>query len=728
MKKFTITAILMASAFYAQAQNGELPPTHFNGSTNICDNTSWKLVFQDDFNGDTLKSPWLTFTPLRYNDRPASDDWLSRRTNDANGDPLAIAQDDNVMVSNGTVKLKVIKEDATWQCATCGMIPISTEYTDAALTLPYTLPFNSGKFEARIKMPIFPYAHSTMWTWYGDSVGVDEIDMAEAFGMRPAINAFPETDFNLHAWNPGLIDGDTSLNPYHLPRDQSIGGRYPWQSWWYWVSGTGFRQYEFHTYTCEWNPNVISVFVDGQWLTNYWKYYKMGTYSTGIWPFRKSHSYKMGSGCVPTSGDWKTLEGYPWNESSLCNLRFTSSLDQGCSNCDSGSTLGQMEIDYVKIWERHPEYGWVALCDAGDIAINGPDKVCGSTPVTYTASNPSPNGYWEVSSNLSVVSGNNTSVSVVVNPSGTGSLGDEGVIKYFPTSQNCPETNSPVFVQKNIVAGIITAHDVVVSRTVNHSDQTFNYYMTAPFSESERKAMRFGAAIAVWDIDYGPNFSQHYHYVGPVVSTPPIPYTPNRLETVKWTLTVTNACGSATLHGTMSYIGLAVVFPVQPIHNQFYVSALIPNAEKYETEVNNLLMQTMIPEGSSDTVIQQLILEKEMEALEPYIVMDTVTSESHSEFAKGVSNFPSVSAQTIVSPNPVTNSVSLVLGSGYDTKAPVEITIINNVGRIVFQKKIPYPGNRIATIDATSMQEGIYFVNLKQKDKSEHLKIVKAGN
>lgn len=721
----------MACTLYAQAQNGALPPTHFNGSTNICDTSSWKLVFQDDFNGDTLKSPWLTFTPYRYNDRAASDDWLSRETNDANGDPLSIAEDDNVEVSNGMVKLKVVKENATWQCATCGMIPISTQYTDAALTLPYTLPFNSGKFEARIKFPTFQYAHSTMWTWYGDSVGVDEIDMAEAYGKGPARNVFhnqPETDFTLHAWWPGLIDNDSSKNPYKLPENQAIGERYPGQSWVHWVTNTGFDQSDFHTYTCEWDPNVVHFYVDGGLVRIYWRYYQTGTYSTGSWPFKKSHTYWMGSECVPSSGDWKTLPGFPWNNRSLCNLRFTSSLDQGCSDCATGSTLGETDIDYVKIWERHPEYGWVALCDAGNISINGPDKVCGTTPITFTASNPTATGHWEVSANLSITYSNSTYASIVPNPSGMDSLGDGGFIKYFPSNQNCPETNSPVFVQKNVVAGMMTPHDVVVSRTINSADQTFNYYLTAPFTPTELKAMRFGSGTAVWDIDYGPNYSQHYHYVGPVVSTPPIPYTPNTLETMRWTLTVTNACGTTTLHGSMSYIGLAVVIPVQPIHNQFYVAALIPDRDKFDNSVDSSLMQTMIPVGSSDTVIQQLILQKEMEALEPYIVLDTVRSESQSDLFRGVSNFPAADAQTTVFPNPVSNTISLVLGSGYDTKEPVDIKVIDNFGRVVFQEQIAYPESRITTIDASSLEEGIYFVNLEQKDKFEHLKIVKAGS
>lgn len=454
MKKLITTAILIACAFYANAQNGALPPVHFNGNTNICDNASWKLVFQDDFNGDTLKSPWLTFAPLRYNDRAASDDWLSRENDDENGDPLSITKDDNVEVSNGTVKLKVKKEHASWHCATCGMIPVSTDFTDAVIELPYTMPLNSGKFEVRIKFPTFPYAHSTMWTWYGDSVGVDEIDIAEAYGQNN--NPFKNqqvVDYNLHAWWPGQIDNDTSRNPYHLPENQTVGDRYPGYSWVHWATHSGSFSDDFHTYTCEWDPNEVSFIFDGSYIRTYWRYYKNETYSTGIWPFRQSHTYRMGSTCFPSSGDWKTLPGFPWNNDSKCNLRFTSLLDKACDNCSFGQVLGQTEIDYVKIWQRHPEsqFGWVALCDAGDISINGPDKVCGSTPVTFTATNPSPTGYWEVSANLSVVSSNNTSVSVVVNPSGTGSLGDEGVIKYFPTNQNCPETNSPVFVQKRLV-------------------------------------------------------------------------------------------------------------------------------------------------------------------------------------------------------------------------------------------------------------------------------------
>lgn len=59
--KYKFTILLLLSCSTAIAQDGWLPNVHFNGNEFLCDTNSWKLVFQDDFNGDTLKAPWQKF-------------------------------------------------------------------------------------------------------------------------------------------------------------------------------------------------------------------------------------------------------------------------------------------------------------------------------------------------------------------------------------------------------------------------------------------------------------------------------------------------------------------------------------------------------------------------------------------------------------------------------------------------------------------------------------------
>lgn len=729
MKKITIITAFILCAFYAMAQNGELPPTYFNGSTNICDNSSWKLVFQDDFNGNSLKSPWITFLTYRGQQPANTDNSEGARSPDNH---LSIFMDDNVVVSNGTVKLKIKKEETSWHCSTCAMQTLNTNYSSSALCLPYTLPFNNGKFEARIKFPTFRYAHCTFWTWAtkdaADIEGVDEIDIAEGYGLDNPWNLFnnqPVTDYSLHAWPPG--DLSSPQNPYNLQHEQ-ITNRYPGMSWWNYFWGTGFHQDEFHNYTCEWNPNVIRFYVDGDLINTFWKYYKNETRHSGFWPFRHAYTVRVGSTCVPASGNWKTLPGYPWKDPSYSNLRFTTKIDQESDDHPNGY-LGQMEIDYVKIWQRHPENGWVALCDVGDIIINGPDEVCDNSPVTFTASNSYPTGYWEVSPNLSIVSSNSSSVSVIYNgqPNIPGS--DAGYIKYFPTNQNCPETNSPVFVKRNIVAGKLKPINVIVSRTVHSSNQTYGYNIKAVFSEAINKAMRFGYGDVAWDIDYGPNYSHHYHTSGTNVLTPYIPYLSNTLENLRWTLKITNPCGTTTIHGGNYYIGLAIgitsTLTTDAETGQYYVSALITNEQDYHNLAQNNLFQTMIPEYASDTAtVEQLILNAEMEALAPYLVLDTVKAEAQSAMAKGVGNFP-VASQSSLFPNPVKSSLSLTIGKGYEEDVPIEMTISDNLGRVVFQKKIYFENNHVLTTDVDFLKEGIYFLNLKQKGKVEHFKFVK---
>lgn len=89
--------------------------------------------------------------------------WSEARTGEPHN---CIYLDKNIYVSGGTVKLMVFREPATIDT---GMGPwVLAQYTSSILTLPYTIGgqqsgFNAGRFEARIKMPTFKWAHSTMW-------------------------------------------------------------------------------------------------------------------------------------------------------------------------------------------------------------------------------------------------------------------------------------------------------------------------------------------------------------------------------------------------------------------------------------------------------------------------------------------------------------------------------------------------------------------------------------
>lgn len=254
MKKILLTAMCcIGLTIGSYSQNGQLPPVTFSPNSNVCDNSPWKLVFQDYFDGEQLGAPWITFTSWAGMPGGDNDDWGGARTMY----DRSIIKDQNVVVSNGTCKLIVKKEPASWRCATCSMTTVNKDYTSGMIATPYTKSFNTGKFEARIKMPTFKWAHSTFWTWKANDV--NEIDIAEVYGQTIGglWGGFPRVNYSLHAWAP-----EHQPNPYNMQHVE-VRNRYPNQTWWNWLSGTGFKMDDFHTYTCEWDTAVVKFYMDG---------------------------------------------------------------------------------------------------------------------------------------------------------------------------------------------------------------------------------------------------------------------------------------------------------------------------------------------------------------------------------------------------------------------------------------------------------------------------------
>src|SRR5690606_15050410 len=133
----------------------------------ICDTSAWQLVLEDHFDGNELKKPWISFISWKAMWGGDNDNWSEARWGGMAGDFNAIFKDENVVVSNGTCKIIMKKEPSSWKCDTCSGKPLKVNYSAGAICIPYDQSFNSGKFEARIKFPVFKYAHSTIWTWAG---------------------------------------------------------------------------------------------------------------------------------------------------------------------------------------------------------------------------------------------------------------------------------------------------------------------------------------------------------------------------------------------------------------------------------------------------------------------------------------------------------------------------------------------------------------------------------
>jgi hypothetical protein len=716
-KKIYLAIIAIVFSLSANSQNGELPPVYFTPGANVCDYSPWKLVFQDYFDGNKLMPPWITFNSWSGMPGGDNDNWEQGRIVEPF---LCIMKDENVEVSNGTVKLKVIREAATWHCNSCTMPTRTTNYTSGNIRLPYTKGFNAGKFEARIKMPTFLQAHSTFWLWRGSLI--NEIDIAEAYGWTGnsgLFGHFPRCNNSLHAWSPS--DALPSQpNPYNMVHDE-IRNHYARQTWWDWQAGRYFDQHNFHTYTLEWDTAIIRIYLDGNLESEQWKYYQWRSEKRGWWPFRHWVSYKVGSGCNPDPGTWKILRGFPYNNQSNSALNFTTGVDKSDSKHPNGY-LGAMEIDYVKIWEKYLENGWTDLCDPGaNTTISGPDVICNTG--IYTANPVSPGGHWFVSnSNLTVLASNNATATIQKNSNATNFA---GYIYYSPIDSTCPNPNGHLTL-KRVDVGFPSQTQVVCAETHSSVFHILHYNLHANPNIYPTPIPYFSPTIFEWFVDYGLNYSQSYHAFGQFISTPTISYTSGSTNPVRWTLKITNACGTVTKTGQMNYYLMKRVPGEQTDKdsNNIYAVADITDVDAYNRVVEQRMSQTFIDMDADETERNEVFEKIQMEELAPYIIIDSSIVQKMNSSRK-LNNIQVHNKETIVYPNPTSHNVNIELSEAFVSDDNVELTLHDMFGALKKQELKQYTKGDILNIEISNLPIGVYNLTLRQQSVTEHFKIQK---
>ena len=178
--------------------SGELLPNGVPGS--------WKLIFQDEFDGSELDgSKWITAFP-----------WGRTSTTT----PRMIYRPENVLVSGGTARLVAKKEAFNGYPYTSGIITTSGKFT-----LQY------GFIEMRARVPGGKGLWPAFWTLPPNGKWPPEIDIMEILGHRT------ET-VHLH---------------YHFSRRGDFGTQH---------TGPDFTE-DWHTFAVSWQPDSITWYVDG---------------------------------------------------------------------------------------------------------------------------------------------------------------------------------------------------------------------------------------------------------------------------------------------------------------------------------------------------------------------------------------------------------------------------------------------------------------------------------
>lgn len=328
----------------------------FPYSSNLdCSNDSWKLVMYDEFNGTNVNfNMWKSHN---------GDTSLVSRTKNL----PALILDENLEVSNGTIKIYAKKEQNTFQDSLF-------EYSTGFLWSKESYTPKYGKFEAKIKVVAVSGLRSAFWTWGGH-----EIDIIEYLGNKPK------------QYTSDLHHGDGNHYSEPIKNKPNSNTNY----------STGF-----FIYAVEWSPHKIEWFVNNVSVRkiyryqyyNYFGIYKNVTcssnYNSGY--FRKNLLF----------GD-----NYQYV---ILNLAVE---DDGKSGfLDDNDLPTYMEVDYVRIYQKSPQQpGFRDLCD-GEIAGN--EEICFSGIETYSFEGDYDSVTWLISNNLNLVG--TTTNSITVSPKSSG--------------------------------------------------------------------------------------------------------------------------------------------------------------------------------------------------------------------------------------------------------------------------------------------------------------------
>jgi beta-glucanase (GH16 family) len=142
---------------------------------NPVEKAGWELVFQDEFEGDTLKSHWWP----QDSERPG--EWA-----------VFTSRIENVSIDSGQLNIIVRKESYK-----------NFQYTGGLIFLNRTIEANTYA-EAACRIPIGDGLWPAFWFWIGSDSTYQEMDVLENYGKKTK-----EYDASHHYWNDILKKRET---------------------------------------------------------------------------------------------------------------------------------------------------------------------------------------------------------------------------------------------------------------------------------------------------------------------------------------------------------------------------------------------------------------------------------------------------------------------------------------------------------------------------------------
>ena len=191
---------------------------------------SWRMVFQDEFDGNTQdSSKWVNCYLFV---------WSTVGCDKTSGTSASWYMPDDVLLGGGTLKLRAQRRtvsgtDGNSYAYSSGLISSGKDTYDPAVAPRFA--FQYGFAEMRAKIPAGQGLWSAFWMLQANGQWPWEIDILEVLGHQPG-TAHMTTHYPTPTW-----DDATSSADYNGP-DLSA---------------------DFHTYAIEWSPDRLVWYIDG---------------------------------------------------------------------------------------------------------------------------------------------------------------------------------------------------------------------------------------------------------------------------------------------------------------------------------------------------------------------------------------------------------------------------------------------------------------------------------
>lgn len=575
-----------------------------------------------------------------------------------------------------------------------------------------------------------------MWTYHGHPPGINEIDVAEAHGgpFYPAgpfgkTNQF-KVSYSLHAEPPPL----GYPNPYGLQNDE-VANSYPNQHWWNKVRGNYFDLDNWHTYTCDWDTAMVTTYLDGVLVNRVTKYYYYKCHPFPIFTLFPFFLFQTGCRDVPVfcygatvpSIQYHTLRGFPYFNNSHSQLRFTTQMMQDetpyypwTNTWDTSRYLkGEMSIDYVRIWQRHPEQdGHTDICNIPMPTVTGPNIVCSTA--TYTVSS-GLTGTW-TANGLNIVSQTPASVTV---QAPTAMKPVFGSVNFnFQAAATCPVQSTSKLVDVGPPNPFPFAYVNII-----RVGFIFPYCFYSLMVQNTKGP--FSPTSYQWDVNYGPSYGYHLSSTGPYLITQMTGFDPNQYGGISGSVVMSNACGARVIYFSKAN-SQAKIVKVQgddstSAQEVSWYNALITDTNSYKDAIEARIGHIFLPDsvGNDTLAYEQSIFEIMADELEPYLLLDSSQMRNYNMYVPSSIGIAQNAEISRAFPNPTTGIVSILPGVGYDKRLPVVISVTDIYGHAYPNEIVQCIDGRLLEFDMSKYVAGIYTLSLIQGTSIERIRVVK---